>query len=142
MRRLAVLVVALPLAGCGVMTPTVDSEAVAVVVAQVQAAAVKICSFLPTDGTVVEIVKATQGGETVLAIANAICKAVTASPTVGALGGNTAPCPVVAGVCVEGQFIDPKEYEKIQDDPIPNETAPAPAPEQPAPPPAEGAPQQ
>ena len=112
----ASIVAAVMLAGCGQTTPSVDSEALAVVIKKVQEIAVQICSFLPTDETVVHIIKASSTGETAYGIAEAICKAVTAADTEGApdnMAGKQQ-CPMVAGVCIEGQFVPGSDQPKSE----------------------------
>ena len=109
----ASIAAALMLAGCGQTTPSVDSEALSVVVGKIQKTAVEICKFLPTDETVVKIITASAPGETAYTIAEAICKAVMAADTEGAPSNaaGRAQCPMTAGVCIEGQFVTeaPKE---------------------------------
>ena len=75
----ASIAAAVMLVGCGQTTPSVDTEALHVVIKKIQETAVKICSFLPTDTTVVAIIKASSTGETAYSIASAICNAVTSA---------------------------------------------------------------
>ena len=105
----AAIAASLLIAGCGESAPSVDTAAINIVVKKVQEIAVKICSFLPTDESVVNIIKASSTGETAYGIAKAICDAVTKADTEGApdnaAGKNQ--CPMVQGVCIEGEFVAP-----------------------------------
>lgn len=70
-------------------------------IADAQAAAVKVCSFLPTANTVANIVAAGSPTlNTASAIGDAICAAI--APKAGAGAGK----PTVAGVAVEGQRVN------------------------------------
>jgi hypothetical protein len=98
------LVIALP--SCG--------QSASTVVQQIQEKAVAICSFLPSQQSVLEIVKATTNID-VAVIAGAICDAVLAwadkgeapvgTPMMGLLAAPEG-CPRVNGVCVSGTFVD------------------------------------
>jgi hypothetical protein len=116
----ASVVATLFLTGCGPSFPTIDSAALAEAVAQVQKHTVQICSYLPSNNSVVSILTASNPiVETALAIATQICTAVTA--TVPPLSpaqmqepkrGEQSQCPMVRGVCIEGQFLQPKTEDK------------------------------
>jgi hypothetical protein len=116
MKRLALIAVVLPLAGCGPSFPTIDSAALAEAVAQVQKHTVQICAYLPSNNSVVSILTASNPiVETAFAIATQICNAVTATvpPLAPAqMGekrlGEERQCPMVRGVCIDGQFIQQK----------------------------------
>lgn len=70
-------------------------------IADAQAAAVKVCSFLPTANTVANIIAAGSPAlNTASAIGDAICAAI--APKAGAGAGK----PTVAGVVVEGQRVN------------------------------------
>ena len=89
----------LPLAAC--------SEAD---VKNVQAAAIKTCSYLPTAQTVVNIAKALYSpGAFVFdasnEIAGKICTAVTTNPKADGPGKSVKYVPQVAGVVIDGQFV-------------------------------------
>jgi hypothetical protein len=103
----AALAAAIIVAGCG--QTSVDTTAIDIVVQKVQEIAVKICSFLPTDESVVNIIKASSTGETAYGIAKAICDAVTKADTEGAPdnAAGRSQCPMVKGVCIEGEFVPP-----------------------------------
>ena len=113
MKRLAALVVVAPLMGCGPSFPTIDSAALTEAVSQVQGYTVKICSYLPSNESVIGILTSAHPAlETAYALATQICEAVTASaPAINPaqLGeerrGDENQCPMVRGVCVEGQFL-------------------------------------
>lgn len=121
MKRLAVLAVLL-LTGCGFETgQSIDTTALNVVVQKVQDLTVKACSFLPASKSVVAIIAAADPlAMSAVAIADAICAAVTASPAApssdpaifGFGKSEPGPCPMVEGVCVEGQFISKDEAPK------------------------------
>ena len=113
MKRLALMFVVLPLAGCGPSFPTIDSAALAEAVSQVQKHTVQICAYLPTNNSVIGILTASNPiVETAFSIATQICDAVTATvPPISPaqMGekrlGDDRQCPMVRGVCVEGQFV-------------------------------------
>lgn len=115
MKRLTILVLALALVGC-------SSEKREETIAQVQKLTVQICSFLPSVKTVSDILSAGNPVVTgATAVAQAICDAVTANPT----GVQPAtflqiedeakptekPCPEVNGVCIQGEFVKPRDEE-------------------------------
>jgi hypothetical protein len=77
------------------------------VVAKVQAIAVKVCGFLPTASTVINIVSAGSPiAATAESIAQSICAAVSAVPKLGArLSGAAPPVIMVNGVQVHGRFV-------------------------------------
>lgn len=73
-------------------------------VSKIRDLTVKVCGFLPTVGTVISILKASNPAVMgVVAVATAICEAVKPKPaaTVGLL---TLP-PAVNGVPIEGEFV-------------------------------------
>lgn len=113
MKRLAIAAVILPLAGCGPSFPTIDSQALSEAVAQIQKHTVQICAYLPTNNSVVGILTASNPiVETAYNIAKQICDAVTATvpPLEPAqMGekrlGEERQCPMVRGVCIDGQFL-------------------------------------
>jgi hypothetical protein len=74
-------------------------------ITKVQAETVKACGFLPAVTTVSAII-ATGNPQvaSALAIAGAICSAVSALPGVATLYG-TATGPTVAGVPIEGEWV-------------------------------------
>jgi cation transport ATPase len=84
------------LAGC---SPQVNDNVTKVVEASKQ-----ICSFVPTDATVVALIKV-MGGESAHAIATAICNAVTAQAGVDTRSMEKE-CPKVKDVCIEGEFVE------------------------------------
>lgn len=99
---LAVTILAFALTGCATTKEQVQST-----VEKVQHAAEAVCGFLPTIDTVAAIIAANNPAyQTVSAIANGICAAVTA-PALRQLGPRRAP-PVVAGVVVHGRFTSKK----------------------------------
>lgn len=96
---MAPVVGALSLGGCGTTgnTPADIQQ----LILQVQAAAVQVCSFLPTAETITAIISAGNPVVgTATAVANAICAAVTAK---SARLGETAP--QVNGVPIHGTFV-------------------------------------
>jgi hypothetical protein len=115
MKRLAALILAAPLVGCGPSFPTIDSAALSEAVAQVRGHTVKICSYFPTNETVVNILTTNDVLETAYNIAKQICDAVTeqvpplepAQMGQGKLGEKNE-CPMVRGVCIEGRFLKPE----------------------------------
>jgi hypothetical protein len=116
----ASIAASLLVAGCGPSFPTIDSQALAEAVAQVQKHTVQICSYLPSNNSVVGILTASNPiVETAFAIATQICEAVTATvPPITPTQmqepkrGDQNQCPMVRGVCIEGQFIQPKTEDK------------------------------
>lgn len=69
-------------------------------VAKVRALTEKICAFLPTASSVAAMLAANNPAVSgVTAIANAICEAVSRKSM-----APDAACPMVNGVCVEGDF--------------------------------------
>lgn len=94
----ALIVAGLALSGCvtdGVSSSVTDT------VGKVQDVAVKVCGFLPTVGTVTALLTASPEIGGAVAIANAICKAVTAkSVTVKGV-----KVPVVNGVEIHGRWV-------------------------------------
>jgi hypothetical protein len=81
------------------------------VITKVQAATVKLCGFLPAATTVAQLVAPGNPGVAAASvIAQKICGAVNA-PTkmwLGAMNGEPQK-PMVDGVVIEGEFINPKE---------------------------------
>jgi hypothetical protein len=125
MKPIAASVVAsLFLTGCGPSFPTIDSAALAEAVSQVQKHTVQICSYLPSNNSVVSILTASNPiVETAFAIATQICNAVTATvPPVTPTQmqepkrGEANQCPMVRGVCIEGQFIQPTTKDQAPND--------------------------
>ena len=117
----AAFAIALFVAGCGPTTPTIDEAAIDAVVAQVKGHTIEICQYLPTNETVVNIITASSPViEGAYNIAKAICDAVTADT--GSLmdpaqmgtsrAGDKTTCPMVNGVCIEGQWINKTKPEE------------------------------
>jgi hypothetical protein len=135
MKRLAIGATLL-LTSCGPSFPTIDSSALAEAVSKVQNETVKICSYLPSNNSVVSILTSFHPAlETAYAIANQICTAVTATaPPVNPaqLGekraGDEQQCPMVRGVCIEGQFVKPGELRPETTLPPVEDSAPPAAP--------------
>jgi hypothetical protein len=97
--RVLPLVGTLLVGGCGVISNPFTGAPITA--ADVQAAAVAACGFLPTAATVANIIAAGNPAvATVSTIAQAICSAVTAKG--GRLGG---AAPNVNGVPVHGRFV-------------------------------------
>ena len=120
MKRLAVVAVLL-LGGCSLETgPSVDTTALNAVITKIQDYTKQICSYIPTDGTVKQILASVDPlAESAYNIAAQICKAVTAEapaggagPAVLGLGEKAESCPMVAGVCIEGAFVPKEEAPK------------------------------
>ena len=101
MKYLAV-VGCLLLAGCGTtgLGSSVSTQQVSAKIKEVQEWTKTICKFVPTVGTIANILS---GGQAmpVTAIADAICNAVTTAPL--ADGGRRTP--KVNGVVVKGKFV-------------------------------------
>jgi hypothetical protein len=109
-KRLALVAAVLLLVGCGKTTPSIDTDSIRAAVSQVRDKTVKICSFLPTTGTVTEILaSAVPALDVAQKIAEKICAAVTGQPVGQSLYGAQPQCPMVNGVCVEGKFVDPNK---------------------------------
>jgi hypothetical protein len=103
----------------GLFLMSCDKSA-SVTVQAVQEQAVKICNFLPSQQSILDIIKATGPAQsTAIVIAEEICKAVVAwseqQKSSGGVGAAEAPsamplsvegCPKVADVCVGGVFVD------------------------------------
>lgn len=89
------------LGGCATTGGPGGGIDLAALAAQVQQITTQACRFLPTAQTVANIVSAGFAAQP-FAIANAICAAVTAPPTVAR--GKVAP-PHVGGVVVRGRFV-------------------------------------
>ena len=86
-----------------------ESNTLAKQVKEVQDKAVELCAYLPSFNSVSAIL--TAGNPTAIginAVANAICTAVIQwkDHQTNAL---VTDCPRVNGVCVQGQFVQPKE---------------------------------
>jgi hypothetical protein len=113
MKRLAIVAIVLPLAGCGPSFPTIDGSALAEAVAQVRGHTIQICNYFPSDSSLVAILTASSPVvETAYNIAKQICDAVTAtvpplSPAqeMSKRQGDENQCPMVRGVCITGRFI-------------------------------------
>ncbi len=93
-------------AGCATTGGGVGSDTIT----QIQNAAIKACSFLPTVTTITAILGLHNPTyETVSDIASAICKAVVPAPTPNPLSRTAKPAaPTVAGVPIDGQFVTAK----------------------------------
>lgn len=90
----AALLLAASLASCEAF------KAGAPTVTDVQAAAIKVCAFVPTTTTVINLLAAAIPGlSTASALANAICQAVTP-----AKAGEVVGTARVHGVPIEGNF--------------------------------------
>jgi hypothetical protein len=78
---------------------------------KVQAATVKACGFLPAAETVAQLVAPGNPGVAVASVlAQRICGAVGAPKQMWAgVMSNPNPVPMVDGVVIEGEFINPKE---------------------------------
>jgi hypothetical protein len=79
--------------GCGT-TPVQVQTDITQIIAQVQSITAQACKFIPTVGTVAAIITANNPGvTTAVAIAEAICNAITAAPpaAAGELGGTVVP---------------------------------------------------
>lgn len=74
-------------------------------IAQIQAATVKLCGFLPYAQTVAALLSANPAVATASAVATKICEAVNAPKVSGLI---SAP-PMIGDVVIEGEFIKPKE---------------------------------
>lgn len=103
MKQFVVGVVAsLFLAGCASMGgPGGTGGTVKDIAAQVRAITAQACGFLPLTQVVIDIIAAGQFTAPV-AVANAICQAVTSVPTPSR--GLRAERPTVSGVVVRGSF--------------------------------------
>lgn len=118
----ASIVAALLVTGCGPSFPTIDGAALAEAVAQVRGHTIKICSYIPSDESVIAILTTSVPVlETALKVAQQICDAVTASvPPVSPAQmseprrGDANQCPMVRGVCITGQFVPPGTTELPQ----------------------------
>ena len=93
---------ALLLAGCGTFTNPFNGQTVTITAADVQAAAVQACNFLPTASTVASIISASPMVATAGQIAALICQAVVPTKQAGRLG---AAVPTVNGVQVHGRWV-------------------------------------
>jgi len=118
MKRYAFVAVLL-LTGCSMETgQSVDTTALNAVITKIQSYTKQICSYIPTDGTVKQILASIDPlAESAYNIAAQICKAVTAeapgaSPTILGDEGKAESCPMVAGVCIEGAFVPKDEAPK------------------------------
>jgi hypothetical protein len=99
--RMGLLGAALLTAGC---TPGTLPQLVVPTVAQVQAATVQACSYLPDVVAVANIISATNTMiSTAAGIASQICSVVFAPPKSAARFGATLP--TVNGVVVTGHFV-------------------------------------
>jgi hypothetical protein len=119
MKRAAWIPLVLLLTGCGPSFPTIDSSALSEAVAQVRGHTVKICSYFPSDDSLISILTASNAVlESAYNLAKQICDAVTASvPAVAPaqMGetrqGDQNQCPMVRGVCITGRFVDQPQQE-------------------------------
>jgi len=121
MKSRSAVIAVLLLGGCSMETgQSVDTTALNAVITKIQDYTKQICSYIPTDGTVKQILASVDPlAESAYNIAAQICKAVTETPlavepgpAVLELGEKPASCPMVAGVCIEGSFVPkyaPKE---------------------------------
>ena len=102
MKFIRVLPLAVLLAACGITNPFTGQ---AVTAADVSAAAVAACGFLPTVQTVETMLNANSTVQTAQAIAQAICSLATAKA--GKLGGAPmAPGMIIpVGFVVHGKFV-------------------------------------
>lgn len=102
--RAALVAALLSLAGCG-------GGSMSEQVSAIQAGAIKLCGYAPTAASVLAVLTAGNPAVTgVTAIVTAICGAVS-NPPLGLKSDDGKPCPQVNGVCIEGEFIEPKEGE-------------------------------
>ena len=74
-------------------------------VAQVQAATVKACGFLPYAEVVGKLLAANPAVTAATMVATQICKAVSAPKAVGLMSN----APMIGDVVIEGEYINPKE---------------------------------
>ena len=101
--RVLPLLGTLLVAGCGSFTNPFNGQTVTITPADVQAAAVQACGFLPTAATVAGILTASPYLATATAVASAICAAVTPTKSASKLG---AAVPMVNGVVVHGKWVN------------------------------------
>ncbi len=97
---------ALSLAACSSLPTSITTAVTGInnTIAAVQNAAVKACAFQPTESTIEAIIgKFVPGLDTIQAIANQICAAVSAPSVTAARRGRTVP--MVAGVPIRGRFV-------------------------------------
>lgn len=79
-------------------------------VVKAQAAAVRLCGFLPTVETVIALMGiVTPGVNMATTIARKICEAVTRSKAAAKVLGSEPLKPMVDGIVIEGEFVTPKE---------------------------------
>lgn len=98
-RLLVVAAAVLVLAGCSVTRQQADAK-----VKDVQDATARVCSFIPTVQTVLDIfLSKSNVYQSAGAIAGAICTAVTTNPMSEGPGGRQPP--KVNGVVVRGWFV-------------------------------------
>lgn len=92
-KTLIACIATIGLAGCDLTSSTPTA-------AQVQAAAVAACNFLPTASTVANLIASNNASlSSAEAIAKAICAAVTAS------SGKLRGAPNVNGIDIHGRFV-------------------------------------
>lgn len=101
--------IGLTLAGC---ETTMTAEKIATAIAQIRAATVAACGFLPTVDTVANIVAADNSSvQRASQVANAICQAV--SPLNAAAAdrriAQTVTKPTVNGVVIKGKWVKRKK---------------------------------
>lgn len=90
----------------GVVTTDTDE------VVKIQAAAVRLCGFLPTVETVVALIGAVApvpGASMGTVVAKRICEAVTKSKAAMKVLGSEPLKPIIDGVVIEGEWVNPKE---------------------------------
>ena len=94
------LVGTLFVAGCGTTNPFTGSV---ITPADVQAAAVSACGFLPTVSSVAALITASPAVGTAVGIASLICAAVVPAKSSARL---RAVAPTVNGVVIHGRFVN------------------------------------
>jgi len=95
-------------AGLGIALASCTPSTSAALITQIQQDAMAACSFLPTAETVTQLItagniQAQAGLGTGTTIANAICKAVAATPPVSSL--KKATVPNINGIPINGIFV-------------------------------------
>jgi hypothetical protein len=99
-------VFALALSGCAGLPTSITTAVTGInsTVTAVQNAAIKACEYQPTEATIEAIIgKFVPGLDTIQAIADNICKAVSTASTPAARRARTVP--IVAGVPIRGRFV-------------------------------------
>ncbi len=79
-------------------------------IAEIQATVRSACGYLPTANTIAQLFASSSRFANAIAIANAICSAMTPpAPPLGIMSRSTAPrrvaAPLVNGVRIRGQFV-------------------------------------